>query len=408
MSCLVKTFYHYVLSCRFEELDVRKKVQINDQMLLVDRLSSLPDTIIHHILSLMESKYAVRTSAWFPAQTDLFDDNECLELKHLHLVQRDGTKCAAMRKRVKGCCHAKSITMSLNVSKETEEERLLFAFPMVSGFDLNRFATILREMLGGKKTQISNQMEIDRLSNLPEHIIYHILSFMGTEHAVQTSVLSKIWRYDWTHNYNLNIENISNRIIKLKKSQPNRLEADDKKKTYILDLFDMVERLFHVKSLRISLDFPKLVGFCNPSHSLFYGDQVDIHMSPPVDFQKIKWFAAIRDIVKGCCHAKSNTVSLNVSKLSPSFQPDHEPCRRQLDPMAYLSSASSSIALRLTSSVSHGWTLPNYLGDPPARRLAFKPPVIMSYLLAFSAQPFLCPATIHLSLSPFSHVCLDL
>ncbi|KAK3228713.1 hypothetical protein Dsin_000594, partial [Dipteronia sinensis] len=40
----------------FDELDVRKKVQISDQMLVVDRFSSLPETIIHYILSLMETK----------------------------------------------------------------------------------------------------------------------------------------------------------------------------------------------------------------------------------------------------------------------------------------------------------------------------------------------------------------
>ncbi|TXG49166.1 hypothetical protein EZV62_025041 [Acer yangbiense] len=390
MSSFVKTFYHYVLSCRFEELDDRKKVQISDQM-AVDRLSSLPDTIIHHILSLMETKYAIRTcvlskqwrnywtnihslsfdcpsfSRWFafkdlvinvlqhrksfdlrklkficrvpagmefaravfdyaqshrleeldtdaiaslPGQTNLFDDNDCLNLKHLLLVECDlhsgvvftstlpqlvtltisdfryckkicitaprlkflnwngespcllsFCKClaldkvdihmsppvrkirkkkwfAAMRDMVKGCCHAKSITVSLNVSKgkfilyyssadaeikvvdlnkETGEERLQFAFPMVSGFDLNRFVTILREMFGEKKTQISNQMEIDRLSNLPEHIIHHILSFMDTKHAVQTSVLSMIWRYHWTHIYSLNLECRSNRTTKFKK-----------------------------------------------------------------------------------------------------------------------------------------------------------------------------------------------
>ncbi|KAI9157110.1 hypothetical protein LWI28_017114 [Acer negundo] len=368
MSSFVKTFYHYVLSCRFEELDVRKKVQISDQM-AVDRLNSLPDTIIHHILSLMETKvpagmefaravfdYAqshrleeldtdaigecspsingwntlknlkiykrlddyfqfqtlttLQISASLPGQTDLFDDNDCLNLKHLLLVEcdlRSGVvftstlpqlvtltisdfRCckkicitaprlkflnwkgespcslsfceclaldkvdihmsppvrkigkkkwfAAMRDMVKGCCHAKSITVSLNVSKgkfilyyssadaeikvvdlnkETGEERLLFAFPMVSGFDLNRFVTILREMFGEKKTQISNQMEIDRLSNLPEHIIHHILSFMDTKHAIQTSVLSKIWRYHWTHIYGLNLKCRSNRTTKFKK-----------------------------------------------------------------------------------------------------------------------------------------------------------------------------------------------
>ncbi|TXG49134.1 hypothetical protein EZV62_025009 [Acer yangbiense] len=60
MSSLAKMFYQYVLSCRSEELDIRKKVQISDQK-VVDRLSSLPDCIIHHILSLTDTKNAVQT-----------------------------------------------------------------------------------------------------------------------------------------------------------------------------------------------------------------------------------------------------------------------------------------------------------------------------------------------------------
>ncbi|KAK4835902.1 hypothetical protein QYF36_016046 [Acer negundo] len=44
--------------------------------------------------------------------------------------------------------------------------------------------------------------------------------------------------------------------VDIHNSQPVCIEADDKKKTYILDLFDMVEGFFHVKSLRISLDLP--------------------------------------------------------------------------------------------------------------------------------------------------------
>ncbi|KAK3220351.1 hypothetical protein Dsin_014321 [Dipteronia sinensis] len=55
MSCLTKMFYQYILSCRFEELNIRKKVQIIDEM-VVDRLSSLPERIIYHILSLMDTK----------------------------------------------------------------------------------------------------------------------------------------------------------------------------------------------------------------------------------------------------------------------------------------------------------------------------------------------------------------
>ncbi|KAL3642198.1 hypothetical protein CASFOL_013013 [Castilleja foliolosa] len=35
----------------------------------------------------------------------------------------------------------------------------------------------------------------DRISNLPQHILHHILCLLPQEKAVQTSVLSKSWRY---------------------------------------------------------------------------------------------------------------------------------------------------------------------------------------------------------------------
>ncbi|CAN0879097.1 FBD-associated F-box protein At1g66310 [Linum grandiflorum] len=40
---------------------------------------------------------------------------------------------------------------------------------------------------------------IDRLSNLPEAVIHHILSLLDTSSAVQTSVLSRRWRCAWKH-----------------------------------------------------------------------------------------------------------------------------------------------------------------------------------------------------------------
>ncbi|CAL1373564.1 unnamed protein product [Linum trigynum] len=45
---------------------------------------------------------------------------------------------------------------------------------------------------GGKRRR-------DRLSSLPEPIIHHILSFLDTKSAVQTSVLSRSWRSAWKH-----------------------------------------------------------------------------------------------------------------------------------------------------------------------------------------------------------------
>ncbi|GLT45602.1 hypothetical protein SLA2020_194230 [Shorea laevis] len=40
--------------------------------------------------------------------------------------------------------------------------------------------------------------EVDRISNLPDSIIHHILSFLLAEDAVKTGVLSKRWMYLWT------------------------------------------------------------------------------------------------------------------------------------------------------------------------------------------------------------------
>ncbi|CAN1138713.1 F-box/LRR-repeat protein At3g58930 [Linum perenne] len=40
---------------------------------------------------------------------------------------------------------------------------------------------------------------VDRLSDLPDFILYHILSFLDTKYVVQTSVLSRFWRYVWKH-----------------------------------------------------------------------------------------------------------------------------------------------------------------------------------------------------------------
>ncbi|KAL5573537.1 hypothetical protein UlMin_023134 [Ulmus minor] len=43
----------------------------------------------------------------------------------------------------------------------------------------------------------SNAVAVDRISELPDHIIHHILSFIPTVEAVQTSLLSKHWRRMW-------------------------------------------------------------------------------------------------------------------------------------------------------------------------------------------------------------------
>ncbi|KAF3339174.1 F-box/LRR-repeat protein [Carex littledalei] len=42
-----------------------------------------------------------------------------------------------------------------------------------------------------------NNVEVDRISSLPDEVLTHILSFLSTEDAVQTCVLSKRWKNTW-------------------------------------------------------------------------------------------------------------------------------------------------------------------------------------------------------------------
>ncbi|EYU41173.1 hypothetical protein MIMGU_mgv1a021963mg [Erythranthe guttata] len=42
-----------------------------------------------------------------------------------------------------------------------------------------------------------NTVAIDQLSDLPDEVIFHILSFLQTKFHVRTSILSRRWRYLW-------------------------------------------------------------------------------------------------------------------------------------------------------------------------------------------------------------------
>lgn len=50
-------------------------------------------------------------------------------------------------------------------------------------------------------------LTLDRISALPDSILLHILSFLPTEQAIATGVLSKRWQYLWTYSPNLHFHN---------------------------------------------------------------------------------------------------------------------------------------------------------------------------------------------------------
>ncbi|KAI3872287.1 hypothetical protein MKX03_021409 [Papaver bracteatum] len=50
---------------------------------------------------------------------------------------------------------------------------------------------------GYHSSSSSSEIEKDRISNLPDSLLHHILSFMDIKYAVQSCVLSRRWRYIW-------------------------------------------------------------------------------------------------------------------------------------------------------------------------------------------------------------------
>ncbi|PIA31224.1 hypothetical protein AQUCO_05100023v1 [Aquilegia coerulea] len=68
---------------------------------------------------------------------------------------------------------------------------------------------------GFKKKKRLFETDVDRLSELPESILHHILSFLDMKEVVQTSLLSRNWRYTWCSVSNLSFShNVWKNIVK--------------------------------------------------------------------------------------------------------------------------------------------------------------------------------------------------
>ncbi|KAL7129571.1 hypothetical protein ABFS83_13G076300 [Erythranthe nasuta] len=68
-----------------------------------------------------------------------------------------------------------------------------------------------------------NPVPIDRISDLTESLICHVLSFLRTKDSVRTSVLARRWRYLWAYVLTLDLycedETVINRVLLLRKVQ---------------------------------------------------------------------------------------------------------------------------------------------------------------------------------------------
>ncbi|KAJ9557366.1 hypothetical protein OSB04_011980 [Centaurea solstitialis] len=62
----------------------------------------------------------------------------------------------------------------------------------------------MEDLVHDDRASINEQVK-DRISNLPDEIIHRILSFLDMKYAIQTSQLSKKWKYIWTSMPYLNL-----------------------------------------------------------------------------------------------------------------------------------------------------------------------------------------------------------
>ncbi|XP_012832861.1 PREDICTED: F-box/FBD/LRR-repeat protein At5g56420-like [Erythranthe guttata] len=91
-----------------------------------------------------------------------------------------------------------------------------------------------------RSRQKQNTVPIDRLSDLPDSILTHILSFLPTKFSVRTSILGQRWRFPWAYVSNLIFRDDSqksiNRVLLLRKMQKVNtfcLSDDDDRYRYI-------------------------------------------------------------------------------------------------------------------------------------------------------------------------------
>ncbi|KAI3935651.1 hypothetical protein MKW98_022659, partial [Papaver atlanticum] len=108
---------------------------------------------------------------------------------------------------------------------------------------------------GYNSSSSSSETEKDRISNLPDSLVHHILSFMDIKYAVQSCVWSRRWRYIWI---SLPFLRFSDAIHYYDKEDSTDEELEQATKRYVKFVNQVLDHRDNTDILRFHLKFSSL------------------------------------------------------------------------------------------------------------------------------------------------------
>lgn len=324
-SLLVNVFYPYVLSFKIEELDVRNKLQIAENMRVVDRLSGLPDCIIHHILSLMDTKHAVQTCVLSKRWRDLWTYVRSLCFDYSSFGSWGLFKAFVnnvMKRRKSVRLGKLKLVCGDTVRVEFVERVFEYAKSLgVQEIDTDVIGELHRHYASHSTFYFDSDEDLSTTST-EEALSYLTIDFEGFK-ALTTLRVSSILPENMDVCYLDDDSNLQNLLLVncvlsegftyfgLCASNLITLSVSDFQ--YCEKMSIVAPRL---KFLNWSGEYPCLLRF----DSCLELEEVNIHISPSPEFQMTEtWFLELRSMVAGCSPAKFIKVLLDVPEVAVTF-----------------------------------------------------------------------------------------